>query len=1044
VRNCFAGRNLFGKLKHSKEMNAGSAGRPQNGRRWITRLCLALNWLSLTVAAQTNNWTNPTSGPWESANWSLGELPGPGQAIQLTNSGWKAVAIGPSTTQNFPQTLNVDSVLVSSPGTDTVNVLLLNYSGLSVPLTAKTLSVGSNCSVVMDYASLWVTNKIFLSGDFTQDVSSVVYSPGGMLLGSTGPGVYALQGGSLFCTGTESIGGSFPSKFVQEAGTTNETAGVVIASGSSFDLKGGELDGTLFVDSGGIFNLRDGVIQRGSAVLVNGTFAQSGGVVIALTNNPMSVPHPMYSDRYGTVIQTGGTNIQSDLAIGLLAPPINSQTGQLPAGGGSFVLSNGVLATGGTRLGGNSQFKQWGGMNLVGGALNVQGALFYYHNIVNATEAASYSLADGVLSTEGIGIGVAADFSQSGGSNLVHGDLVIGTTFVDDTFNNGTFSLHGGLLQVSNIVIMKDNGFGQDGGRLEVKNLKVLGGRLDQTGGTVAQSGTLTLAGATLNVGTNAAQFGQLKLDVSGTTNSVLNFPAGPSTIQFQNSSSLSWAPDARLTIRNWTGNPTGGGNHRLLFGTNGSGLSMAQLSQIAFYDPAGLTPGTYGATLLPGGELVPGQSAQPNGGISVVAASDGGSYHYFGAPLAISGNTLVVGDPHVDSPLRPNAGQVYVYVWSGSNWVEQAIVTPKDAPGRGFFGQSVAIDGDTLMAGTDNSGSPTASGAVYVFVRRGTNWTQTAKLVSDATNSGGGSSFGATISLKGNTAVIGQPAYSVSTFVFTGSGSNWTQQAKLPGVFDGSAVLDDNTIVAGSPYENKAYVWVRNGTTWQPQAILAPATPVSSDSFGATVALSRNTAFLSAGSSVLVFERSGTNWAQLQVLGPADAPANSSFGASIAIANDLVLIGAPADPTLGSYAGAAYVYQQTTNGWTLRQKLLAPDGQSSDEFGSAVGLNSEAMLVGAPFRATLAGDRAGEVYSFALQSQVQTPLAIGISQGTNGPLQLRIQGFSGTNYAVQVSTDLRQWTPLTNQPDATGSFSIRLLDPAGRPAQFYRAVQSP
>src|SRR6266403_2208859 len=71
--------------------------------------------LALTADAQVNSWTNPVSGYWQDPFWSLGVLPGPGQTIMFTNAGWKALAIGPGTAEEFPQTLNVDSVTVASP-----------------------------------------------------------------------------------------------------------------------------------------------------------------------------------------------------------------------------------------------------------------------------------------------------------------------------------------------------------------------------------------------------------------------------------------------------------------------------------------------------------------------------------------------------------------------------------------------------------------------------------------------------------------------------------------------------------------------------------------------------------------------------------------------------------------------------------------------------------------------------------------------------------------------------------------------------------------
>ncbi len=124
-------------------------------KRVFTLLLAAGSWLYATsIKAQTPNaWTSPTSGNWEDANWSLGELPGPDQAILFTNAGWKAVAIGPNTAANYPQPMNVDSITAASP-TNSFNVLLLNYAGYQTPLTANAITLGSSNSSALTTAQL--------------------------------------------------------------------------------------------------------------------------------------------------------------------------------------------------------------------------------------------------------------------------------------------------------------------------------------------------------------------------------------------------------------------------------------------------------------------------------------------------------------------------------------------------------------------------------------------------------------------------------------------------------------------------------------------------------------------------------------------------------------------------------------------------------------------------------------------------------------------------------------------------------------------------
>ena len=92
---------------------------------------------STSVSGQVNSWINPTSGNWDQASsWSLGVLPSSSQSVMITNSGWKAVAINPSTPVNFPGSMTVSNLTIRG-AFDTENVLLLNYFGTALPLTVS-------------------------------------------------------------------------------------------------------------------------------------------------------------------------------------------------------------------------------------------------------------------------------------------------------------------------------------------------------------------------------------------------------------------------------------------------------------------------------------------------------------------------------------------------------------------------------------------------------------------------------------------------------------------------------------------------------------------------------------------------------------------------------------------------------------------------------------------------------------------------------------------------------------------------------------------
>ncbi len=163
--------------------------------------CLAVvNFIVTSVVSaggQVNSWTKPSNGNWEEPYWSLGLLPTNGHSVMITNGGWKAVTIAQSTTQTHPESLNVNSVTVSSP-LDSFNVLFFNYAGLQSPLTVNSLTVASNAELRMLSSALRLNGPtgtgMSIGGEFNQEDSSLVI--GNQIdIGYIGPGVYNLASG---------------------------------------------------------------------------------------------------------------------------------------------------------------------------------------------------------------------------------------------------------------------------------------------------------------------------------------------------------------------------------------------------------------------------------------------------------------------------------------------------------------------------------------------------------------------------------------------------------------------------------------------------------------------------------------------------------------------------------------------------------------------------------------------------------------------------------------------------------------------------------
>ncbi|XXX82791.1 DNRLRE domain-containing protein [Sorangium sp. So ce134] len=185
----------------------------------------------------------------------------------------------------------------------------------------------------------------------------------------------------------------------------------------------------------------------------------------------------------------------------------------------------------------------------------------------------------------------------------------------------------------------------------------------------------------------------------------------------------------------------------------------------------------------------------------------------WFEPPVAISGGTVVVGDPSLDGPTPGGAA----YVFDASDWTDVHQLTAQAGAEYDQFGSSVAISGSRILVGAPGAGHapmtwpPTGRGAAYVFGRAGSAWIEEATLV--ASDGAIGDALGGAVSISGSTAVAGAiwadrppaPPDAGAAYVFTLSAGGWAEQAKLTGGdpavnFGKTVAAAGNTVVAGSP----------------------------------------------------------------------------------------------------------------------------------------------------------------------------------------------------------------------------------------------------
>jgi hypothetical protein len=146
------------------------------------------------------------------------------------------------------------------------------------------------------------------------------------------------------------------------------------------------------------------------------------------------------------------------------------------------------------------------------------------------------------------------------------------------------------------------------------------------------------------------------------------------------------------------------------------------------------------------------------------LTASDGAAGDNFGKSVAISGDTVVIGAPG-DDVLATNQGSAYVFVRSGTSWSQQQKLTASDGAVGDWFGNAVALSGDTAVIGAfgDDIGSNANQGSAYVFVRSGTGWAQQQKLT--ASDGAQDDVFGISVALSGDTVMVGAPGDDFSVF---------------------------------------------------------------------------------------------------------------------------------------------------------------------------------------------------------------------------------------------------------------------------------------
>ncbi len=318
--------------------------------------------------------------------------------------------------------------------------------------------------------------------------------------------------------------------------------------------------------------------------------------------------------------------------------------------------------------------------------------------------------------------------------------------------------------------------------------------------------------------------------------------------------------------------------------------------------------------------------------------------------------------------------------------------LTPSSLAPLDHYGHAVDIRGYRAIVGDPiHNQIGDNSGAAFLYEVVDEKWVERAKLLSS--DLAPLDEFGASVGLGKYAAVVGAPLHNAvgnnsgAAYIFSQSYGLWAQSAELLSndlaPFDdfGRAVaIHGDTAVVGAPLHNAiggdsgaAYVFRKVYSTWVQEAKLLPSDLAPLDNFGASVAISNDTIVVGAplrndvgdnSGTAYVFTRSYSTWTQQAKLTPLDLAPLDEFGRAVSIDKDMIVVGAPLHNAVGNNSGAAYVFHRDGGKWKQEARILPNDLAPLDHFGASVSVDGNSIIAGSPLRNDV-GDNSGAAYLF-------------------------------------------------------------------------------
>jgi FG-GAP repeat len=376
--------------------------------------------------------------------------------------------------------------------------------------------------------------------------------------------------------------------------------------------------------------------------------------------------------------------------------------------------------------------------------------------------------------------------------------------------------------------------------------------------------------------------------------------------------------------------------------------------------------------------------------------AMDGATNDQFGTSVSISGDYAIVGAYLKNIGSNSDQGQAYIFKRTGTTWIDQGILVAPDGISGDLFGRSVAISGEYVIVGAYNKdvGANAKQGRAYIFKRSGNTW----NLEANITGNDGATedNFGFAVSISNDYAVVSSVGKDVGSnidqgkiYIYKRSGSTWTLHNFFTASdgaggdrFGISLAMSNYYFMVGANQKDigsnidqgKAYVYKRTGTTWAQQYAIVSSDGAANDFFGSSVSITEDYAIVGAyaknvGSNsnqgkVYIFKRSGPYWIEQVGIVANDANSSDYFGGAVSINGDYAVVGAYGKAVDNNFnQGKVYIFNRVGLLWIQQAGISSSDGSASNQFGNAVSISGNHIIVGAPFKNVGNNANQGKVY---------------------------------------------------------------------------------